>query len=332
MGSSHTSSPPDMITQPSARMAEVIQALSASPLTVFGQDRDLRYVWIENAQFDWFGAHTIGLLDADVMGADAAQKNGVAKLRAMESGQAQSVEFSIGSADEARWYEASIRPHWDGDGNVDGVIGWIMDITEKTRKEAVLKALLREVSHRSKNLLAMVLSIAMQTGRSSKTTAGFIERFAGRLQSMAKSQDLITDSNWRGATIEDLAERQVLTVGEDYLDRVTYIGDAVNLAPNAALHVGLAFHELVTNALAHGALSEESGEVRITAAVDGIGNERHVAIEWRETGGPSIEAMPERRFGSITLERVAPAAVGGNGALSFDRDGLLYRLNFDLTG
>ena len=85
-----------------------------------------------------------------------------------------------------------------------GVITTAIDVTDRKRREQTLRALLREVSHRSKNLLAIIQSIATQTGRYSGSIDGFLSRFRGRLQSLASSQDLVTSSNWRGADLREL--------------------------------------------------------------------------------------------------------------------------------
>lgn len=104
--------------------------------------------------------------------------------------------------------------------------------------------MLREVSHRSKNLLAIIQSIATQTGRYSGTIEGFLVRFRGRLQSMASSQDLVTSSNWRGANLHELVMGQVARYSADPSRAIRFAGTQPFLNPNAALHVGLALHNL----------------------------------------------------------------------------------------
>ncbi|MCK5746554.1 MAG: sensor histidine kinase, partial [Oricola sp.] len=111
------------------------------------------------------------------------------------------------------------------------------------------------MSHRSKNMLAMVLSLSAQTARVAPTKNEYIRRFTGRLQSLARSQDVITDSNWRGSSLFDLVQRQVRDVVPTAEAQILFEGDNLELGPNGTLHVGLALHELVTNALVHGALT-----------------------------------------------------------------------------
>jgi two-component sensor histidine kinase len=187
---------------------------------------------------------------------------------------------------------------------------------------------LREVSHRSKNLLAIVQSIASQTARFTDSIDDFLLKFRRRIQSLSYSQDLVTDSNWRGALFRDLVHSQV----EKYIDvsdeRLSIDGDNPYLFPGAALHVGLALHELVVNATSFGGLSIPYGRVKISAKVIHVasGDDR-LEFRWEETN----PAMPEvfehdPRFGSAVLQRIVPASVNGHADYRIDGTGAVYSL------
>ena len=111
----------------------------------------------------------------------------------------------------------------------------------------VLKSLLRELSHRSKNLLAIIQGIATQTARYTLSLDSFLVKFRGRLQSLSHSQDLITDSSWRGAYLFELAEKQFAPYWPDSGVPMPIYGINAHLSPNAAVHLGLALHELIVN-------------------------------------------------------------------------------------
>ncbi len=216
-----------------------------------------------------------------------------------------------------------------------GVLIVISDLTAERKREDALKALLRELSHRSKNLLAIVQSIASQTARTSGSMNVFLTKFRGRIASLSSSQDLVTDSNWRGARLFELANRQFARYLDEGEKRVTVDGDDVLLSANAATHIGLALHELIVNSTSYGALSGIGGSVRLssrqTVEPNGL---PLVEIFWEEHLGVAASARPvndagkANRFGSTVLERVVPAAVGGKSQYDISENGTLYRLAF----
>ena len=207
---------------------------------------------------------------------------------------------------------------------MSGVITTAIDVTDRKRREQTLRALLREVSHRSKNLLAIIQSIATQTGRYSGTIDGFLARFRGRLQSLASSQDLVTSSNWRGADLRELVLGQVGRYVTDPARHLHIEGVNPYLNPNAALHIGLALHELAVNSVSYGALSKANGFVTINAERGDAGS---FTLGWREAIAPHSAAAGERRFGSVALERVVPAALNGSARLAIGERELEYSLS-----
>ena len=188
-----------------------------------------------------------------------------------------------------------------------------IDVTDRKRREQTLRALLREVSHRSKNLLAIIQSIATQTGRYSDSIDSFLSRFRGRLQSLSSSQDLVTSSNWRGADLRELVTGQVGRYVADPVRHIRIEGANPYLNPNAALHIGLALHELAVNSVSYGALSKPDGFVTIRAEID---DGPALNLTWREAISQRKATAAEKRFGSVALERVVPASLNGSATLT----------------
>ena len=296
------------------------RAIEGSPLMLFGMDRELRYRWLVNTLSPWSEEMLLGRTDEEIIGVEDASEITAAKRRVLETGSTERIELSLQLQRQRYWYEITLKRQ-DGE-----VLGTALDISEKKRREVMLQALLREVSHRSKNLLSVVLSIASQTSRKSFDKHTFLTRFTGRIQSISRSQDTITGSDWRGAALSELVDSQIRgnLTGRDA--RVVLEGRDVQLTPNAALHVGLALHELTTNALAHGAFLGDRGEVSIRVETPEPPEEGPAVIEWTETGARDADEPREDSFGMMTLKRIVPAAVAGKGTLTFRPDGMIYRL------
>jgi two-component sensor histidine kinase len=249
-----------------------------------------------------------------------------AREAALAGAERSSHEIRFPDPAGARWFEIWIDAD-RVDGEVHGVITTAVEVTERRRREDALRMLLREVSHRSKNLLAIIQSIANQTGRYSGSISEFLQRFRGRLQSLAASQDLVTSSNWRGADLHELIAGQVIRFCPDPVRNLRLEGGNPYLNPNAALHVGLALHELAVNAVSHGALSRPDGQVSIAAhrIRDDNGGEA-MELTWRETVAADATPPEDGRFGSLALERVVPASLNGAASLTITSGELLYRL------
>lgn len=303
------------------------RALSNAGIVVVYQEPDLRVRWAQNVPSHWGEGGIVGLTDEEFLPTQATGRIAKLKRQVLDSGRAQRIEFET-ATDVARWYDMWLDVDFDGDGRAAGLISTIVDITDRKKHEQTLRTLLREVSHRSKNLLAIILSIATQTGRYSGSVDGFLDRFRGRVQSLASSQDIVTSSDWRGATLRELIEGQAGRYCENVYASIRQEGVDPYLTPNAALHIGLALHELVVNSVAHGALSRPDGHVRLTAHIDEDGHEgsRRMVLEWSERTQGNSESR-QKRFGSMALERVVPLSLDGKASLTNDGDRLVYRLS-----
>jgi two-component sensor histidine kinase len=312
------------------------RALRNTAVSVLYQTPDLRVTWTNNVPDSWSRGGVVGLTDSDFLPPQAAAALIAAKRAVLQGSPPGRLEICIpGGADErdGRWFDFWIDADVDAHGMVRGIVTTAVEITEQRRREQALRVLLREVSHRSRNLLAIIQSIATQTGRYASTIDGFLARFRARLQSLASSQDLVTSSNWRGADLGDLVHGQAARYSATPDAAVRLEGERPWLNPNAALHVGLALHELIANSVSYGALSRSGGHATLSAQVrPEPSGETSLLLRWTETvdppGGTNSERTRKKSFGSVALERVVPASLDGSASLSIE-DGILeYRLVF----
>ncbi|MEO3389269.1 HWE histidine kinase domain-containing protein [Mesorhizobium sp. CAU 1741] len=304
----------------------MLRALRNTGIIVFYQSADLSVVWGQNIPSAWGGDAIVGQTDGDFLPATSVTRIVERKNSVLASGIPEKLEFRDHGEDGGRWYDMWIDADLSDEGDILGIVTTVVEITDRKHREQTLRTLLREVSHRSKNLLAIIQSIATQTGRYSASIDTFLDRFRGRLQSLASSQDLVTSSNWRGAMLSELIEGQIARFRGEADDGVRFKGVDVYLNPNAALHIGLALHELVVNSMSHGALSRPHGQVTLTSGLNGGQDETPVLVlVWSErTDAANIQ--DEKRFGSVALERVVPISLDGTARFELHGDRLDYRL------
>jgi two-component sensor histidine kinase len=303
-------------------------ALHNTSVSVFYQDRDLTCVWAENAPNGRIGQALREGNSAELLSPSDSERLRASRQAALDGAVPGRIELRVPDPAGARWFQLWIDAD-EVQGEIRGVVTTAVEITEQKHREDALRMLLREVSHRSKNLLAIIQSIANQTGRYSGTVGDFLQRFRGRLQSLAASQDLVTSSNWRGADLHELIAGQVVRFCPDPVRNLRLEGRNPYLTPNAALHLGLALHELAVNAVSHGALSRADGLVTISAHAvrsEDSGDDSLELVWCERTNEPLPDLAEGRRFGSLALERVVPAALDGSARLAIEEGELTYRL------
>lgn len=221
---------------------------------------------------------------------------------------------------EERFLDFIYQPILDADGAAVGVFVEGSDVTDRVRAEAQQKLLLDELNHRVKNTLATVQSIAAQTLRNSPEPRAFRETFEARLLALSATHDLLTASNWRGASLRDVLSVEFRPYGSE---RYEFDGPDVALSATEALTLGLLFHELATNAAKYGALLTEEGCVRIRWSVEG---DTRLVLTWTEEGGPAVTPPTRRGFGSRLIERSLQGEIGGEASLDFHATGLRCRI------
>ena len=214
-------------------------------------------------------------------------------------------------------------------GELLGFSSTVRDITERRRWEEQQKLMTRELVHRVKNSFAVIQSIARQTQRSTPEPDAFARAFNGRLAAMAASQDLLTERHWEGASLRDLVSSQLAPFAAGGERRVHIEGPDVTLAPPLAVPLGLALHELATNATKYGSLSRPGGVVMLCWTVENGAEGEQLSLSWREKGGPAVTAPARRGFGTSLIERGLPEA---RIERRFEPDGLVCHIELPTSG
>lgn len=313
-----------------SHLSALMQAIRGADICVLYQTTNLVYLWAENLPQHLHNKWRVGCRDSDFFSLDLADNIETIKLQVLATGKMQTIEARFEDmSKQAIWYKFSIDCHRNDNGDIIGIITTGVDISGLRRREQVLKVLLREVSHRSKNLLAIIQSIASQTARYTESLQIFLRKFQGRLHSLSHSQDLITDSDWRGAQFRELVQSQALGYLMKDTERFSLEGVDPYLFPNAALHIGLAFHELIVNSLSFGALSQEKGNVRVCCEVQTkMNGKTQLLITWNENFAAETLFSNEKKacFGSAVLEKIVPISVNGSASLKLTEKGIVYYL------
>jgi PAS domain S-box-containing protein len=245
-------------------------------------------------------------------------------------------EFRLRRADgEVRWVETLGLAYFEGEGRerrAVSFVGTVQDITERKKREEERREraekehlLMREINHRAKNMLSVVDAIAHQTVASNPED--FVERFSERIQALSANQDLLVRNEWRGVDVEELVHAQLAHFAGLIGSRITVQGPRLRLKAASAQAIGLALHELATNAGKYGALSTDTGRVDVCWGADG----NALNMSWTERGGPPVSAPKRRGFGTIVMETMAERSVDGMVELDYAPSGLTWRLTCSAT-
>ena len=205
-----------------------------------------------------------------------------------------------------------------------GVVCYFYDMTERKRYEEHISLLMAEVNHRAKNLLAVVQAVARQTARSGDP-ATFMTRLSERLAGLARSHDQLVKNQWRGVEVHDLTQDQLVHFKDLFGTRILIEGPPAQLNPAAAQAIGMALHELTTNAGKYGALSNSAGRVRIIWDIE-VAPKPAFTMQWLEEDGPEVAPPSQSGFGQMVMVRMAEQAVDGTVELAYRSSGLSWRL------
>jgi PAS domain S-box-containing protein len=250
----------------------------------------------------------------------------------LESGFAEDERLRGGKADTYEMEKPFVRkdgtPVWvhitgaavrRNDGSVDHYVTVVQDISERKRAEEQVHLLLREMNHRGKNILTLVQAVARQTAVSDPEH--FIDRFTDRIQAIAANQDLLVRTSWRGVDVDDLVCAQLAHFADLINKRICLDGPKLRLNGTAAQAIGMALHELATNASKYGALSTDAGHVNIAWGANGL-----FKMNWTERNGPPVRPPDRRGFGTTVMESMAKQAVDGAVALEYHTAGVAWHL------
>lgn len=205
----------------------------------------------------------------------------------------------------------------------------IEDITKRRRFEEHREALVGELNHRVKNVMATVQAIASQTLSSATSVEEARATFGSRLIALGKSHDLLTRENWAGADLRDIVSETV-EPHSVRSNRFRIIGPHIWMVPSAALSIAMALHELATNAAKYGALTNEKGHVDIVWQLTGVGKDRRLSLRWSESGGPPVVPPIRKGFGSRLVQRVLAAELGGKVDVAYEPSGVVCTVDAPL--
>lgn len=284
--------------------------------------------WFNKRFFDY-----TGLKEEDLDGPkrqslnhpDHAERVRANFLRCIEAGQPWEDTFPLlGKDGEYRWFLSRALPIRGEDGRVARWFGTNTDITERLQAEEQRTLLINELNHRVKNTLATVQSLAMQTLPETGQNKEALALFNSRLAALSRAHDILTLENWKGAQLRQIVDQSVAPFRAP--DRIELGGPDARVTPKQALALSIALHELGTNAMKYGALSDQAGRVTLAWSVEaGL-----LHMSWRESGGPPVTPPTRTGFGTRLIERSLSSDLGGEARILYLPSGLVAQMNTPL--
>jgi two-component system, chemotaxis family, CheB/CheR fusion protein len=294
--------------------------------------------WDDRARELWGVGRDTANLDAFWKGIHPDDAGNIrdAVVGAMEprNGGAIDCEFRvrIHALSEERWIRMHGKAFFEGNERTTKavrLVNTVQDISNRKLWELNQKLLLGELSHRVKNILSIVQAMARQTFRGSGAPEQTLQTFEARLRSLAGAHDLLISSDWKGADLATLVDRQLDSHLGDRTKQLTVEGPSVRLSPQLAVPFAMMVHELATNALKYGSLSDAGGTVTLTWSVSERAGTELLVVRWQERGGPRVSPPPNSGFGSFLIEHGLPDAVVRR---NFEPEGLVCTIETPLKG
>jgi two-component sensor histidine kinase len=212
-----------------------------------------------------------------------------------------------------------------------GVMITIIDVTVIARAEERQHLLLAELQHRVRNTLGVVRSIARRSAETSTSVEDYASHLDGRLNAFARTQAMVTRDPEGGVDLEYLVVEELLGYNAREGEQLRVSGPPVRFQPKAAETFALAIHELATNAIKYGALSQPSGRVDVSWCVDDARDPTRLIFDWQERGGPDVAPPRRKGFGTELLERTMAFELKAESTLTFDASGFRCIIAIPLT-
>jgi len=209
------------------------------------------------------------------------------------------------------------------DGRPQRAVGIDIDVTARKRADEQQRTLNAELDHRVKNVLATVSAIITQTPKAGISLADFVAAFDGRIKSLARTHELLSDNHWQDVSLAEVVRREIAPYAAG---NATILGPGVTLKPAAAQAVATVLHELATNAAKYGAFSRPSGRLFVGWGWLNNGSHDRLAIQWQESSGPAVSIPRQTGFGTSVIRELIPFELGGTVDLTFASNGLQCRL------
>ncbi len=302
-----------------------------TPDLIVVKDAQARFLFVNPAMASLLGrrgAELVGAtsLDGAIDEEEAAALH-AADLRIMRDGQSQTIEERVTGPDGTkRIYLSTKTPMRDREGEVVGVVSVSTDITDRKRAEERQALMVRELHHRVKNSLATVQAIANSTARTAVDIDSFREAFNDRVIALARTHTLLAENSWGVIPLRELLDAELDPYGNGDGLRVAMTGPDVALPSDVALSLGMAVHELTTNALKYGSLSSPTGSIAVRWDIESEGGRRRLRFHWTERGGPPVKKPRRQGFGSRLLRHMLAGQFNGDVQMEFDPEGLRFSL------
>lgn len=304
------------------------------PGAAFAKDREGRYL-IGNPIFAAAVGHPhgafIGRTDLDILADEDQARIIMGNDRAIiDSGEMRQVEEALVLPDGEMSYWLAVKaPFFDASGQAQGIVAMSFDVTDRRKAEERLRFLADEVDHRAKNLLGVVLSLVRLT--KVDDVGAFKAAVSGRIEALARAHTLLAANRWQGVNIVTLLREEIAPFGKVGSERISLVGPALKVEPNAAQALALAVHELAINAAMHGALSTEVGRLEVVWEVIEGPEENRLVLSWQEIGGPDVVPPAQPGFGSTAIRGAIEHQLGGSFELEWARTGMACRIAFPLV-
>jgi PAS domain S-box-containing protein len=293
--------------------------LSARAAEIFGLGHDALRTWVQLTE---------QLHPNDAIRAIDAMK------KAAETRTEYNIEYRVTRADDGTrvWVAAQGQTLYDKSGTFTGMTGVVQDITDRKHAEERQQLLIRELHHRVKNTLATVQAIVGSTARTASSIDEFYQGFVGRIVSLARTHNLLTEDLWQKAPLEELIQTELGPYEDEARNRIVIDGPHVELPSEAAVPIGMAIHELTTNAAKHGALSTFGGQVEVQWRVEPGEPRPTLHFTWTEHGGPRVTQPTRQGFGSRLLQRVLATQLQAQVTMDFQEEGLRFSMTMPIPG
>jgi two-component sensor histidine kinase len=240
------------------------------------------------------------------------------------------LEFRVTSARGVSWILARGRALNTGDTDTPRVLGTLLDVTERKSADSHQQLLMAELDHRVKNILANVAAIARLSSTNAVSVASFASALDGRIHAMSSAHDLLRQSSWTGVDLHELVEGALAPFRSRSSNDIVVDGDRIRLTSKFGQSMALVLHELVTNAVKHGALSTPGGKVSVGWSRVTTPEGDKIAFSWRELGGP-LCGKPARNGFGLAVIRSAASECGGVAEMTFAPEGFEFDFQGDLS-
>jgi two-component system, chemotaxis family, CheB/CheR fusion protein len=244
----------------------------------------------------------------------------------------QPMEKRVERQDGSAHYLMRLLPYRSPDSTIDGSLITFVDVTSIVQAEQHQRLLVDELNHRVKNMLTVVISLATNTLRRATTLEGFRDAFLGRIHALTAAYALLTRDGWSPIPVREILMEELKPFLAGERTNVVLTGPLVLLPPRAALALGLAAHELTTNAVKYGALSVPEGNVDVTWGVEANATRDRLVLKWVERNGPPVTPPDRRGFGMTLIERGFTHDVSGEVEVNFAKSGVVATLSAPLPG